>query len=107
MARVAINAELAGLFPTQKPGNESNIPTFASPPYLGLGIVVVADGVDVVEAGVLLEGVDVEVSVSGASVVVGMVVVTSTAVVSEVVESEHEAATREIASKNPAAFIFF
>ena len=37
MVRVAINEELAGLFPTQKPGNVSKIATFTSPPYLAEG----------------------------------------------------------------------
>jgi hypothetical protein len=40
---VAINAELAGLLPTQKPGSVSKIPTVMAPPTVGVG-----GGVDVV-----------------------------------------------------------
>lgn len=39
--RVAINAELAGLLPTQNPGSVSKIPTVISPPFVGVGTGVV------------------------------------------------------------------
>lgn len=81
------------------------MPTFASPPYVGFGIVV--DGAfDVVgDPGVVVSGAEVDVSESVGVVVVGMVVVSTGAnVVSLVVESEHETAINDAASTNPIAW---
>jgi hypothetical protein len=101
---VAIKAEFAGLLPTQNPGNESKMPTFASPPYVGFGTVVTGACVEVVEPGTVVAGADVDVSESGGVLVVGMVVVSIGAdVVSLVVESEQETAINDAASTNPTA----
>lgn len=90
------------MFATQKPGNESNIPTFTSPPYLGFGNVEdVGDG-ELVEGATVMDGAVVvlsgsEVELAGMDVVGS---VAGAAVVSLVVESEHAETSKNEATKN-------
>jgi hypothetical protein len=99
-----MRAEFAGLLPTQNPGKESKMPTFASPPYVGFGTVVAGACVEVVEPGTVVAGTELDVSELGGALVVGSVVVSKGAdVVSLDVESEHETATNDAASTSPMA----
>lgn len=98
--RLAISAEFAGLFATQKPGKESKIPTFTSPPYRGFGRVVVVE--ELVEVGTVVAGARVVLSGSVVELV-GRVVATSddeVVVVSFVVESVHAAASNDDATSS-------
>lgn len=91
IARVAINAEFAGLLPTQNPGNESKIPTLASPPYTGFGAVVdVGATEELVDVGTVVDGARV-VAAGSLDVEDGNVVVSTPGdVVSDVELSEHD-----------------
>ncbi len=94
--RLAINAEFAGLLATQNPGNESNIPTFTSPPYFGFGVVVDVGVEELVDVGTVVLGTIVVPTGSVVELLGRVVSVPNVVVVSDVFESEHAVTNNEV-----------
>ena len=98
---------MAGLLATQNPGKESKIPTFASPPYCGFGIVVEVGTEELVDVGTVVLGA-VVVSTGSVVELLGRVVCApNVVVVSDVFESEHAATNKDVATRRLTIEFFF